>query len=123
MRENISAVPAADSARRDWLSDFGEEQAQYQGDDEADAATGLTVDNDQSERQNDYHNLTGAFVPLSETFDPSSLADASVVRVVLSRSALDSFGLHLGQAEDAQVVADLIVTNDGTPQAIHVVSW
>jgi hypothetical protein len=75
----------------------------------------------------DDEKSAGSFVPLSQTFDPASVDDDTVVRVVLSRAALDSFGLHL--ADDAkiqagsQVVADLIVTNDGTPQAIRVVGW
>jgi hypothetical protein len=75
----------------------------------------------------DDEQIAGSFVPLSQTFDPASVEDDTVVRVVLSRAALDSFGLHLtdeakNQA-DAQVVADLIVTHDGTPQAIRVVGW
>jgi ferric-dicitrate binding protein FerR (iron transport regulator) len=75
----------------------------------------------------DDEKSAGSFVPLSQTFDSASMDDDTVVRVVLSRAALDSFGLHL--AADAkiqagsQVVADLIVTNDGTPQAIRVVGW
>jgi hypothetical protein len=71
----------------------------------------------------DDQTLTGSFVPLSSTFDPASLNDWNVVRVVISRSALDNLGLHLGQSEDAQIVADLVVTDDGVPEAIHVVSW
>ena len=75
----------------------------------------------------DDEKITNSFVPLSQTFDPELADDDTVVRVVLSRAALDSFGLHLDQANDSkagdQVVADLIVTNDGTPQAIRVVGW
>jgi hypothetical protein len=73
----------------------------------------------------DDEQVAGSFVPLSQTFDPGSVDDDTVVRVVLPRAALDSFGLHLAdQAKDqADVVADLIVTHDGTPQAIRVVGW
>jgi hypothetical protein len=73
----------------------------------------------------DDEQVAGSFVPLSQTFDPASVDDDTVVRVVLPRAALDGFGLHLAdQAKDqADVVADLIVTHDGTPQAIRVVGW
>jgi hypothetical protein len=75
----------------------------------------------------DDEKSAGSFVPLSQTFDPASVDDDTVVRVVLSRAALDSFGLHLAADSKiqagSQVVADLIVTNDGTPQAIRVVGW
>jgi hypothetical protein len=65
-------------------------------------------------------DATGSFLPLSATFDPSSLDDGTIVRVVLSRSALESFGLPLNLEGNAQVVADLIVSSDGTPEAIRV---
>jgi hypothetical protein len=76
----------------DWLSGFGDEE-----------------------------KPTNSFVPLSQTFDPASVDDDTVVRVVLSRAALDKFGLHMESGGSDQVVADLILTNDGTPQAIRVV--
>jgi hypothetical protein len=69
----------------------------------------------------DEEKTTNSFVPLSQTFDPASVDDDTVVRVVLSRAALDKFGLHMESGGSDQVVADLIVTNDGTPQAIRVV--
>jgi hypothetical protein len=69
----------------------------------------------------DEEKTTNSFVPLSQTFDPASVDDDTVVRVVLSRAALDKFGLHMESGGSEQVVADLIVTNDGTPQAIRVV--
>lgn len=71
----------------------------------------------------DNGNTPEAFVPLSEAFDASSLEDATVVRVVLSRSAIESFGLPINESGDSQVVADLVLADDGVPQAIHVVSW
>lgn len=70
---------------------------------------------------NDEENPADSFLPLSPTFDPSSLDDDTMVRVVLSRSALESLGLPLNVGGDSQVVADLIVSSDGTPQAIRLI--
>jgi hypothetical protein len=64
-----------------------------------------------------------SFVPLSGTFDLASLSEDPIVRVVLSGEDLESLGLPIGDSGDEQVVADLIIANDGTPQAIRVVSW
>jgi hypothetical protein len=64
-----------------------------------------------------------SFVPLSGAYDLASLNDDPIVRVVLSDDDLESLGLPVGAGGDEQVVADLIVANDGTPQAIRVVSW
>jgi hypothetical protein len=64
-----------------------------------------------------------AFVPLSGTYDLASLNEDAIVRVVLSGEDLESLGLPVGDSGDEQVVADLIIANDGTPQAIRVVSW
>jgi hypothetical protein len=71
----------------------------------------------------DEEAAAGPFVPLSESFDPASLDDATVIRVVLSASALESLGLPFNESDDDQVVADLVVANDGMPQAIRVVAW
>ena len=71
----------------------------------------------------DEESASGPFVPLSESFDPSSLDDATVVRVVLSRSALESLGLPSNESGDDQAVADLVVAGDGMPQAIRMVGW
>jgi len=64
-----------------------------------------------------------SFVPLSGTFDLDSLNEDPIVRVVLTGEDLESLGLPVGDSGDEQVVADLIIANDGTPQAIRVVSW
>jgi hypothetical protein len=64
-----------------------------------------------------------SFVPLSGTYDLASLNEDPIVRVVLSGEDLESLGLPVGDSGDEQVVADLIIANDGTPQAIRVVSW
>jgi hypothetical protein len=48
---------------------------------------------------------------------------AAVVRVALSRSALASLGVPVADATDtSEIPADLIVSVDGTPQAIRLVS-
>ena len=67
--------------------------------------------------------VAGPFLPLSESFDPASLDDSTVVRVVLSPAAIESLGIPLSGGEEGQIVADMVITNDGTPQAIRVVGW
>lgn len=63
------------------------------------------------------------FVPLPYADDPSALDDGAVVRVEMPRAALASFGLPVAAMEsDGTVRADLIVSADGTPQAIRLVS-
>jgi hypothetical protein len=71
----------------------------------------------------DTEDNTDSFVPLSGAYDLASLNDDPIVRVVLSDDDLESLGLPVGDSGDEQVVADLIIANDGTPQAIRVVSW
>jgi len=64
-----------------------------------------------------------SFVPLPYADDPSALDDGTVVRVEMPRAALASFGLPVAAMEsDGPVRADLIVSADGTPQAIRLVS-
>jgi hypothetical protein len=63
------------------------------------------------------------FISLPYAADPATLEDGAVVRVVLSRSALASLGLpvtDVGSAE--QVPADIVLSEDGAPQAIRLVS-
>jgi hypothetical protein len=63
-----------------------------------------------------------SFVPLPYADDPSALDEGTVVRVEMPRAALASLGLPLTALEsDATVRADLIVSADGTPQAIRLV--
>jgi hypothetical protein len=63
------------------------------------------------------------FTPLPDAEYPEALDDAAVVRVVMPRAALASFGLPLEAMEgDGTVRADLIVSADGTPQAIRLLS-
>jgi hypothetical protein len=64
-----------------------------------------------------------AFVPLPYADDPSTVEGGMIVRVSLSQPALASLGLpvtDLGAAE--QIPADLVLSEDGTPQAIRLVS-
>jgi hypothetical protein len=68
-------------------------------------------------------SVADSFVSLSPAFDSSSLDDDAVVRVALSDAALESFGVPANEIGHGEVVADLVVASDGTPQAIHVVGW
>ena len=64
-----------------------------------------------------------AFIPLAAAFDPSWLEGGAIVRVVLSRSALESLGVPVNAGGTGEMVADMVVSNDGTPEAIRVVDW
>lgn len=64
-----------------------------------------------------------AFVPLPYAYDSADLQDGAIVRVMLPRSALASLGMpvsYVGAAD--RVPADLVLSQDGTPQAIRLVS-
>jgi hypothetical protein len=64
-----------------------------------------------------------AFVPLPYADNVADIQDGAIVRVMLPRSALASLGMpvsYIGSAE--RVPADLVLTQDGTPQAIRLVS-
>ncbi len=62
------------------------------------------------------------FIPLPDA-DPGPMDDGAVVRVEMPRAALANFGLPVEAMEgDGTIRADLIVSADGTPQAIHVLS-
>jgi len=55
--------------------------------------------------------------------DPAALEGGAIVRVTLPRSALRSFGLPVTESDGTErVFADLLVSEDGTPQAIRLVS-
>jgi hypothetical protein len=67
--------------------------------------------------------LAENFTPLPYADDPSMIEDGAVVRVVLSRSALVSLGVSVADVGSSeQVPADLVVSADGTPEAIRLVS-
>jgi hypothetical protein len=64
-----------------------------------------------------------AYVPLPYAYDPSDLEGSAVVRVVLPRAALISYGLPVeAMGVSDQVTADMVVSEDGTPQAIRLVA-
>jgi hypothetical protein len=66
---------------------------------------------------------TTAYMPLPYAYDPSELEGGAVVRVVLPRAALVSYGLPVeGMGVADQVTADMVVSQDGTPQAIRLVA-
>jgi hypothetical protein len=63
------------------------------------------------------------FVPVPYADDPTALEGGAIVRVTLPRSALPSFGLPITESDGTdRVFADLLVSEDGTPQAIRLVS-
>ena len=64
-----------------------------------------------------------AYVPLPGASDPATLEDGSIVRVVLSRSALLSLGVPVTDSGAGdRIPADLVLSEDGSPQAIRLVS-
>jgi hypothetical protein len=64
-----------------------------------------------------------AYMPLPYAYDPSELEGGAVVRVVLPRATLVSYGLPVeGLGVGEQVTADMVVSQDGTPQAIRLVA-
>ena len=63
------------------------------------------------------------FITLPYADDPSTFDEGAVVRVEMPRAALASFGLPVAFApNNDRVRADLLVAQDGTPQAIRLVS-
>jgi hypothetical protein len=63
------------------------------------------------------------FLRLPYADDSVALDGGAIVRVELPRAALASFGLPVGEFGDAQrILADLVVSADGTPEAIRLVS-
>jgi hypothetical protein len=64
-----------------------------------------------------------AFVPLPYADDPTAADGGTVVRVILSRPALASLGVPITDpgATD-RIPADLLLSEDGAPQAIRLVS-
>jgi hypothetical protein len=64
-----------------------------------------------------------AYIPLSADFDPAWLEGGVIVRVVLSRPALESLGVPVVTGTDGRMLADMVVSYDGTPEAIRLVDW
>lgn len=73
--------------------------------------------------QPDDNEYAEEFVPVPYADDPAALEGGAIVRVTLPRSALASFGLPIAESDGTdRVSADLVVSQDGTPQAIRLVS-
>jgi len=73
--------------------------------------------------ESDETEVAQNFTPLPYADDPSMMEGGSVVRVILSRSALASLGMPLSSTENReQIPADLVVSADGTPEAIRLVA-
>lgn len=77
----------------------------------------------QSASQADDSDYATAFVPLPYADDPTAVDGGTVVRVILSRPALASLGVPVTDpgATD-RIPADLLLSEDGAPQAIRLVS-
>jgi hypothetical protein len=72
--------------------------------------------------ENDATEYATAYMPLPYAYDPSGLEGGAVVRVVLPRAVLVSYGLPVeAMGVSDQVTADMVVSEDGTPQAIRLV--
>jgi anti-sigma factor RsiW len=76
-----------------------------------------------SANQADDSEYATAFVPLPYADDPTAVDGGTVVRVILSRPALASLGVPVTDpgATD-RIPADLLLSEDGAPQAIRLVS-
>ena len=84
--------------------------------------TQVNTNSGQSAASDDAEYAT-AYMPLPYAYDPSELEGGAVVRVVLPRAALVSYGLPVeGMGVGEQVTADMVVSQDGTPQAIRLVA-
>lgn len=72
--------------------------------------------------ENDGQDAT-AFVPLPYATDPATLEDGTVVRVELTRSALATLGMPVTDSGSLDTIpADIMLSEDGVPQAIRLVS-
>jgi len=80
-------------------------------------------DNAAAGSQQEEDEYASEFVPVPYADDPAALEGGAIVRVTLPRSALPSFGLPITESDGPDsVFADLVVSEDGTPQAIRLVS-
>ena len=106
-RTQIAAIGHTESANATQNSN-GVQSAQVANADDSELA------------DNEYSN---AFVPLPYADDISESQGGSVVRVDLPRESLVSMGVPVtGLNPGGHVVADLMLSEDGTPQAIRLVS-
>lgn len=76
-----------------------------------------------SQNENEDSEDATAYVALPGASDPGTLEGGSIVRVVLSRSALLSLGLPVTDVGAGdRIPADLVLSEDGSPQAIRLVA-
>jgi hypothetical protein len=86
-------------------------------------SSAAAVDNTAATNEQVEDEYASGFVPVPYADDPAALEGGAIVRVTLPRSALPSFGLPITESEGSDsVFADLVVSEDGTPQAIRLVS-
>jgi hypothetical protein len=79
-----------------------------------------SADSSSADEDSEY---TTSFVPLPYADDPSETQGGAVVRVDLPRASLVSMGVPVsGLNASGHVVADLMLSEDGTPQAIRLIS-
>lgn len=106
-----------------WSADRGTPPPQVAGVTNVPASpVDATAPNSATELDADDTEYGGSFTPLPYADDTSVLEDGAVVRVEMPRAALASFGLPVAAMDsDGTVRADLIVSADGTPQAIRLV--
>lgn len=102
--------------RRDGIA--ADQSARRTGSGAGSKASPVVADNLSS----DWQDAT-AFVSLPYAADPATLEGGTVVRVVLSRSALMSMGMPVTDAGTMdRIPADIMLSEDGAPQAIRLVS-
>jgi len=76
-----------------------------------------------ADSQSSDSDSASAFIPLPFADDSMSTDGGAIVRVVLSRPELASLGLPVTDMSDTdRIPADIIVSEDGAPQAIRLVS-
>jgi len=86
------------------------------------AETYSLVNNPQLAELTDAEDGT-AFISLPYADNPASLEGGAVLRVNMPRSVLISMGLPIGSAGASDPIpAELVVSEDGTPQAIRLIS-
>jgi hypothetical protein len=112
----VSGTSSATSTSTSGATDAGSGQ-QAQG--QLHAVAGTT----QAASASDGAEVAQDFTPLPYSDDLSMEEGGAVVRVILSRAALASFGVPITAADSSeQISADLLVSADGTPEAIRLVS-
>ena len=85
-------------------------------------SSAAAVDNTAATNEQVEDEYASGFVPVPYADDPAALEGGAIVRVTLPRSALASFGLPITESDGTdRVFADLLVSEDGTPQAIRLV--